>query len=802
MRVHPLLWPALAMAAGSLAAFWLEPPAWPLLTTAAVGLAVLLWLGGRGRGLPLILVSLTCLCFAAGHLALNQQAGVPADDISRFADNVKHLIVADVINPAEPRSGRWRMLARAVSVDGRAASGGVWVSFAESIEPPAVGWRFSFSGRLRPIRSMANPGGFDYEEYASQQGAGAASYAGKRGKLVIIGPADISWLEMALGSVRQRVSGLLESLDPSPGRGLLRALIMGQRGELTGARRDAFGDSGTAHLLAISGMHVGLVWGLWFFLLRVGLAAWPAFALRHNAVKTAALAALVPAAAYAALAGGATPTMRALIMIACLCAAGLANRRYEPVGGLSLAAVVIIAIWPDAPLTLSFQLSFTAVGSILLIAGPVSRRVSKVQGRTRRLAAGLLGWLSVSAVVGLAVMPLTALNFHTIPWLFLPANAVLIPLVTLVVLPLALLGAAVGLVWPVAGLALWSIALVPADWSMALAAWFVALPGAVSYTAGPGWLAVALVYAAAVAGVVARRWRWSLAGGLAVLAIAAGVVHLWPTPPDGRLRAWMVDVGQGSCTVMRLPQGQVMVVDGGGWPGSDFDFGRRVVAPFLWEIGIRSVDIVVCSHKDPDHVGGLPFIVRWFGAHQVWTNDSDNWKGTHGYMLLMAKETGALVLGPCQLPRRLDIGGAQVSVLWPPQGEDSSGWKENDRSLWLGVSAGGCRIWLPGDSGPRVERRVAKSLPMGGHTLMAAPHHGGVGSCTPELMAAMRPAIVAFSCGCPNSYGMPRPKSLVQARQSGARVVSTRRRGCLDFQCQGGEWQVMPHLGEDRDCGK
>lgn len=790
------------MAAGSLLAHWLGPPVWPLLTAAAVALAALAILGLKGRGLPLGLVAAACLFFAAGHMALWQSAGPPINDISRFADNAKHLIMADVVNPAEPKSGRKHMLARAVSVDGKPAIGGLWISFAQGLTSPAVGDRFSFSGRLRPIRSMANPGGFDYEEYARREGAGAAAYAGKRGKLAVVGKADISALELALGNLRQRVGGLMDRLAPSDGRGLLRALVLGQRGELNNRQRDAFGDSGTAHLLAISGMHVGLVWGLWFFLLRVVLAALPWFALRYNAIKAAAVGALIPAAAYAALAGGATPTLRALIMIACLCAAGLINRRYDPIGGLSLAALVVIGIWPDAPLTLSFQLSFTAVGSILLVSVPISRRVGRVRGKVKRVAAGLASWLAVSTVVGLAVLPLTALDFHTIPWLFLPANVVLIPLVTLVVLPLALLGVAVGLIWPAAGLTLWTLAQAPADWSMALAEWFVRIPGAVSYTAGPGWLAVVLAYGAAIGGVAARRRRWLLAACLAVAAVIAGAAHLWPAPPDGKLRAWMVDVGQGSCTVVRLPEGQVMVIDGGGWPGSDFDFGRKVVAPFLWEMGIRSVDIVACSHDHPDHVGGLPFVVRWFGPSQVWTNDPDNWKGTHGHLLVMAKDVGVEVLGPERLPRTQTLGGAEINVVWPPKGEDNSGWPENDRSLWLGISSGGCSIWLPGDSGPKVERRLAGKLPTGGDLVLAAAHHGGIGSCTRELLQAMRPDIVAFSCGCPNNFGMPRKAALDSARAVDARIVSTRHQGCLDFQCSDGKWQILPYLAKARDCGK
>lgn len=797
MNIHPLVIPAAAYVLGVLACHWLDLPWWPFLALAAgSGLTLAAW-AVRRLALPVWGLTLFCLFLGAGLLGWERSGELPQDHVRHLIAMRNKTIIADVMTAPERTPYGWRLLVEARKVEGKPVKGLVRLSVNDHKPPPKVGQRIAALVRLKPVTSFANPGSFDYAAYLAQQGIHVTAYAGKRAGLRVLGSGRIGLWQGWIEGLREHLALTLEKLSPGPGRGLLRALLLGQRGELGGEVRNAFGATGTAHLLAISGLHMGLVWGFCFLVLRLALAAWPGLALRYNIIKLAATGALLPCLGYALLAGGSTPTLRALIMAACLVAALMVDRPYRPAGGLALAALVIGVVWPEAPLTLSFQLSFVAVASILLAAGPLINWIKAKQGR-ERIRGTVLGWLTLSAVVGVAVWPLTVLHFHQLPLLSLLANAFLVPLVGLVTLPLILLGAGLALFWPGGGEAVWWLALGPAWLATGLAQLMAAIPGAVRYLAGPGPWAVFLMYAAAFTGLVLRRhWRWlGLGPGLAAIALWAGQA---PPPPDGRLTAWVLDVGQGSAAVLRLPQGQVVVVDGGGWGTGSFDFGQKVIAPFLWSQGFERVQVVAASHAHPDHAGGLAFVVRWFAPKEVWTNGSASQARDYQRLLEVAKNEGVPLKGPESLPDEMTLGGAAIRVLWPHE-SPAPGEDENNNSLWLGFGLGESWFWLPGDNGPKVERKVAAFLPKDGWQVLAAPHHGGVGSCSRDLMTSLKPQAVVFSCGCGNSFRMPRPGPLNRARAYAARVLRTDRQGAIRLATDGGAWRISPYLSSPRNC--
>jgi len=771
---------------------------------------VSLWLGAAGAGVYLLvqgrrlgrlpLAGICILFLLLGAARYSGQAGQAPDPDHLFFlySGRPQILTALVVRAPEPGGRGRRLVVQARELEGRPARGLVRLSLPGGVTPPPVGSLIRARVRLRPIVSFANPGGFDYAAHMARQGLYLRAYAGKRSGLTVIGHEETPGL--GLESLRRRLGRLLDRLPRGPGRELLRALILGQRGGLGIRAREAFSQTGTAHLLAISGLHLGMIWGLAYLVLRLGLAAWPGLALRWPVPKLAAAGALVPCVAYAALAGASTPTLRALIMALCLVAALLLDRPYRPAGGLALAAVVIGLLWPQAPFTLSFQLSFTAVAAILLLVGPLARRVRSRKG-WGRLGAGVAAWLVLSGGVGLVLWPLSVPHFHQLPLLMLPANALLVPLVGMLALPLALLGALLSLAWGAGGLWLWSLALYPARAAVELALWLAGLPGAVLHLAGPGWGAVILCYAALLA-LLALPGAWGRRLGLAGLGLAL----LWwllpgPPAPDGLLRAWILDVGQGSAAVVRLPRGQVLVVDGGGWPGSDFDFGRRVVGPMLWSQGFSRLEVLACSHGEADHAGGLPFLLRWFQPARLWTNGERPRPGPYGRLLSLAQQRGVPVQGPARLARELSLGGARLLLAWPRPGDRPPRRGRNHRSLWLGLGLGTCWLWLPGDNGPAVERLVAPRLPRGGHQVLVAPHHGGRGSCTRELLQRIRPEAVVFSAGCGNRFGMPRPRALTRVGAAGARIYTTARRGCIQLVSGGKDWRIKPYLARPRFCG-
>ena len=250
----------------------------------------------------------------------------------------------------------------------------------------------------------------------------------------------------------------------------------------------------------------------------------------------------------------------------------------------------------------------------------------------------------------------------------------------------------------------------------------------------------------------------------------------------------------------RLPRGQVVVIDGGGWPGSDFDFGQKVIAPFLWEMGFDRVDLLVCSHRDYDHAGGLAFLARWFKPQAIWTNGGGPDDGPFGRLVATAHAQKIPLKPAAALTREMNIGGAVLRVVWPPAGGFPKGKSENDRSIWLGLNLGRTWVWMPGDVGARVENKVAPMLPDGGSQVFVAPHHGSKGSCTPRLLERIRPKAVVYSCGCVNNYGLPRPDSLKRARAFGALVFSTAKNGCLKLVSDGDDWRVSSYLAVPRRC--
>ncbi len=796
---HPLAAPAVGLLFGITAAHFLSPPAWPLLAVAALPLA---WTIRQGlwRGcLPPLWLGLGLCLLGAGLLSLGRQQPPAVDHVRFLADNLPRLVVADLVCAPQPTANGRRLFLEARSVDGRPASGLVQLGLPEMTEAPPVGSRLSARLKLRPIVSFANPGGFDYAEHLGRQGIWVQAYAGQQSELKVVGRGDLDAFHLAVERLRQRLGGLFDRLDPGAARGLIRALVLGQLGELSAPVREAFSATGTAHLLAISGMNLAVVWGWAYLVMRWGLALWPGLALAVPLPKLASALALIPTAAYAFIGGASTPTLRALVMAVCLVLAMLLNRPAQAAGGLALAVLVIGLLWPEAPLTLSFQLSFLAVAVIIWAALPLARRLGALWGRSRLLA-GAAGLFVLTLVVEVALWPLTALHFHQIPWLGLPANLVMAPLVGTLAQAMALLGSLTGLVWERGGAWLLGLAVWPAEAGIWTVTALAELPWASSQVAGPGPLVVALLYAALAAGLaLPSPWRWSLAGALGAASLALGAAQALPPAPDGRLTVWVLDVGQGSAAVARLPQGQVMLIDGGGGLGG-LDTGQRVVAPFLWSQGLQRVGYVVASHRHPDHAGGLPFIARWFDPREIWINGAPMEEGPFARLLEVARLRGVPVLGPAQLKPESELGGARVRVLWPPAGEEAARLSENDRSLWLGLGLGRTWVWLPGDGGPRVEKAVLKDLPRQGEQFLLAPHHAGKNSAGNELLAVLKPRALAISCGCVNSFGMPRADTLARAEEAGAEIYQTARQGCLKLVSDGSKWRVEPYLSPPREC--
>lgn len=684
------------------------------------------------------------------------------------------LFVAVHWHPLEPpRSGKdWQVQGQIVDFPVRRAGG--WrfdfrVMYADAPLPRRlrlswyggpplhVGEVWQLTVRLKSPRGFHNPGGFDYERWLFARGIGATGYVRRSdGNRLLEPPRGIDALRGRLAAAIAR------SLDGSSRSGLVRALALGARDGISPAQWQVLRRTGTAHLVAISGLHIGLVAGS---LLGLGRRLWLRFGTWRLGADTAGAAlALLGALGYSALAGFSLPTQRALIMLATALAAWVWRRHASPWQGYSLALIGVCLRDPLAPLGSGFWLSFAAVAWILFV---VANRL----GRPRRW----MGVLKVQAMLWLGMAPLLIYGFHQIGWSAPLANLVAIPLVGFVAVPLILAGCLVWWFWPDAAQALWHWAEGVLGGVWAWLAWLA------QWSAGewplPAPTLIGVVLASVGLGLLAAPrglpGRWL--GALLLLPL------LFPPaerPRPGQVWFTLLDVGQGLAVVVETSR-HVLVYDTGPRFSDRFDAGSDIVAPFLYRRGRRHVDLVVVSHGDGDHRGGLAGLLRRFPSPVV-TSDP---------------EALGLPAAECRAGRVWRWDGVEFELLWPVSRGSGGG---NDRSCVLKITAaGGASVLLPGDLEAGGEAAlVARYGTRLAARVLVAPHHGSRTSSTPAFLDAVRPELILVAAGHGNRFGFPHPEVVARYRRRG-RVLTTVAAGAIQVRLDR-TVQVRSWRSEDR----
>jgi competence protein ComEC len=265
----------------------------------------------------------------------------------------------------------------------------------------------------------------------------------------------------------------------------------------------------------------------------------------------------------------------------------------------------------------------------------------------------------------------------------------------------------------------------------------------------------------------------------------------------GQLELAAIDVGQGESLFVAMPDGKRMLVDGGGLPSfgrpaeTRMEIGEDVVAPYLWERGIRSLDVIVASHGHEDHIGGLPALIADFHPKELWTgagSDGDAWRAVRE-----AAARNGVKLVPMAGPRRFRWGGAELEVLAPLPDYVPSDTPKNNDSLVLRVAFGKRAFLLTGDIERPIERRMIEENELRSAEVLKAPHHGSRTSSTEEFLEAVSPAFSVISAGFENSYGNPHPETLDRLKASGSMVFRTDLDGLVSIRTDGRRLWVETH---------
>lgn len=646
-----------------------------------------------------------------------------------------------------------------------------------------VGDQIAVRAATRAPRGFCNGGGDGYARVTWRQGVVAVA-AVSDDRAVRVGPwnSGAADLQAGLAAVRRAIARALADAVPALSqRSVLAALIYGDQSAIPAELRAAYARTGTAHVLSVSGLHIAVVAATAFGALRWLMVRCAWLALRCLVVRWAAVVAVLPATAYALLSGGAVATLRALAMGALGLGAVALVRRPDVWSALAAAALLLCLSDPGVAAEASFQLSFAAVAA-LVVAG---RRFASWRASTGsawldpvrpigRAGALVAGAVVAALAAGIATGPITAYHFGSVALLGVVANLVVVPLVGWLALLLGLTGAALLPVWRDAAAALLGLAAATIEPGNDLVEWLAGMRGAAVDVALPSAVHVVAVLVLAAACLLPAGWRRraALALALAVLLAIGSVRRLgdWIAP---RLVVRFLDVGQGDAILLSSALGEGILVDAGGLGGA-YDPGARVVVPALRRSGVSELALMVLSHPDHDHHGGLAAVARTIGVDEFWSSGQRS--ASAGYRSLAALLDGQSVAQRAVRRGALHplASGAELLVLHPDQAGRTR--SRNDASVVIQVAFGASRLLLTGD----VEAAGEIELVRGGDiasTVVKVAHHGSRTSSSRSFVARSRPALAIALLGADNRFGFPAPEVRRRYADLGAAWLQTDRTG-------------------------
>lgn len=724
---------ALALILGIIAAHaalpWWVLPIWLLI------LALTFFVIPKSYRLSLGL-ALLCIPLGYGRMALWQQQSNPFTPY-----------LGQTLQVVGSSDGRYL---RVQQIDGvKVRSARVVLAPKDSVQAGQV----TLKGDFGLPRNKRNPGGFDYRAWLWRRGVKAQFYVQE--VLEHQPRKNLSLLERAQRGV---VAGLSER-----SAGLMQAMTLGIRDDL-GDLRDSFAEAGMAHILALSGLHVGVL------ALALGWLLLPLGRTRHLII-------MVIISIFVVLVGASPSVLRAGLMVnVALLSLYFGAGRIDAWAALGLSALGILLFNPSYLLDLSFQLSYLAVAGILLFANPLSRlflgeNVLELKWYYPKQ------FIVVSMIVSLSAqllsLPLVLSTFNNLPVFSPVINIVAVPL-AMVLVPLGFAAAVIGLfALPLAQ----TLNLIASEW---LARFLMALADVGAALPSLHWgeiAALGYIYYAIALLSLALWLHKLLSLNQSLLVIIACVAGSLITSNDRVPEVVFLDVGQGDSTLIRLANRTEILMDGGGTPFSDFDIGAQVIVPALRALDVDELEVVIASHPDTDHIEGLIGVLERIPTQLLLIGHPVEGKPVFDDLMAVAARKN-IPVRQVRRGQRLVLPEATLEILNPPQQPYE---ENNDNSIVLvmTIHATGKRILLLGDSSFTVERDIAFPEV----DIILAGHHGSPSSTSAELLTAARPEQAVLSYGR-NNYGHPAPEVRARLEAIGADIFSTFEHGAIRLSLQ------------------
>ena len=687
--------------------------------------------------------------------------------------------------------------------------GKMLLSVQGSIDPQFLpGKKIMAMATVDRIRNYQTPGAFDFRLQMATKSIFCSGWIQSPREILLVGEPDRpAWRNLLFlpEQIRQQTAEFLDTHFDREVAGLYQALLIGSTVNVSPQLIEAFKENGCFHILSISGLHLSMLGlfsvGLFTFLLK--RSTW---LLLHTHVPTLALVLTAPILLlYAFIAGFNIPAIRALATALLVLFAVVLRRQRSLVHLIAAAALIVLAMTPLALFTASFQLSFAAVLAINLVYPRLPLVIAqhnttppKNHLPTKALQT-LQSMLYVSLAATVGTLPILLYHFNRFSLIGPVMNLLIEPLLCLWALPCGLLAIPLIPILPDLAHFFFQLGRPGIHLTVWLAETVAGFPYASIWTITPTFPEIALFFL--ILFLVLRPQQTGrqlvLAFGLLLLLTGSFTLSLWWPENNRLLSVNFLDVGQGTATLMQMPDGANILLDGGGYQTEQFDPGQSLIAPFLWRNRIWRLDDLIITHPHQDHYNGLPFVAAHFQPRRLIVNGDSGKEPAYRLLLNTVRKRGV----PIQTAQAGDVLRQDHDLILQCVGMDglpgnSTAWSANDRSLVLRLRYGERSFLFPADISISGENRLRQQGDILRSDVLLAPHHGSRGSAGEQFLDTVSPALVIVSAGQRRQRLFPAPEHLVRWQQKKILTLLTAQGGTITCRTDGKFLRTSTFRGE------
>jgi competence protein ComEC len=659
-----------------------------------------------------------------------------------------------------------------------AAQGNIKLSVWGNVLYLKKGMRIRFHSAIKAFKNFQNPGGFDYKHYMNyQKKIHAYAYTQKNHIDIINNSYCLNLIEYYTDAMTQKISKLIQTCASEKSSGFLHAIILGNQDNLDDSVRTIFVSTGTAHILAISGLHVGMIAISAFILFQWLFRRSEQLCLYGWSDICAVIPAFFLMTLYFCISGMSASSQRAFIMISVFLIAQIVNREQQPINTLCFAGLLIL-LWDIRSLySISFQMSFIAV--LFIILGFSKLKQSKSFFRFHYLIRYALNILLCSLFAILATSPLALHYFYQTSFMGIIVNFMSLPFVGFFILPISLISVLTSFICQSFSEKLMFISSYASDIFIDCLNWLsqysdpFVVYGHLNSLEIFCWYGMVLLFFSKYRSYY--KYSWAI-----VLLISTFDGLYWTHYRffQDNVRISILDVGTGNAAVIELPGGRCMMIDGGGVSGS-FDIGKHVIAPYLWQHKIKTVDTLILTHPDRDHLQGLLYVAQYFNVKNIWSNGrtKKSWLYKQWLAIIDDKNIHHEHL-------HVNIEKKSENVVFrffnPPDCSKPFFYDANNQSLVIQLIYKNIRFLFPGDIELEAENLIVQNYcDQLKSDLLLCPHHGSRTSSSQAFINCVQPTWVFVSVGEHYSHKLPNPRVLDRYDHFGCKLKRTDREGTI-----------------------